>query len=229
MVEVVAMIPAKGTSNRVKNKNARDFGGSSLFERKIRQLQQSALIKKIYVGSDSSEILERAERLGALPVWRGNDVCDESIASANQMIGDFVSKVEGDVGVWVHCTNPFIYASHYDEAIKRFLSSSYPYDSLVSVTRVQSHLWNSDGFPSNFNPFAERHPFASQLNPVFFQNGGLFIQSIENFKKNSYFYGVKPLLYEMDEFESLDVNTPREFEVAECLRGYFDGTFGFAG
>lgn len=88
MVEVVAMIPAKGTSNRVKNKNPRDFGGSSIFECKIRQLQQSALIKRIYVGSDSSEILERAERLGALPVWCGNDVCDESIASANQMIGD---------------------------------------------------------------------------------------------------------------------------------------------
>ena len=221
---VVALLPVKAFSKRVKDKNIKDFCSHSLLERKIFQLQKSRFIDKIYVGSDSDEILQMAEKFGATPIQRDAKACDESQASANFMIKDFVNRVDADIAVWAHITNPFVYGIHYDKAIECF-NIEKGHDSLVSLTKVQNHIWNKHFFPVNFNPYAEKHPFASECDPYYYQNGAIFIQKLSDFKSNSYFYGDNPYPFILDEMVSYDINTPEEFSVAEQLQEYMDDLY----
>jgi CMP-N-acetylneuraminic acid synthetase len=215
-MKVSAVIPAKGSSKRISAKNLRELNGCSLIERKIIQLLGSKLIDEVCVGSDSIDILKIAESSGAKPIKRDDYHCNEDLASANEMIYDLVSKVEADIIVWVHCTNPFIDSFVYDAGVKCFHNNFPNYDSLVSVTKMSTHFW-FDGSPLNFNPKANKHQLASTLEPLYYQNGGFFIQEKNNFLKNSYFYGDKPFLYEIDENIGLDINTMADLNLARAI------------
>ena len=133
-----------------------------------------------------------------------------------------MQEISADFGVWAHCTNPFIYASDYDEALRLYIQKKEPYDSLVSVTKIQSHLWSKYGFPLNFNPQSSRHPFASELDSVYFQNGGIFIQNMDGFLANSYFYGSYPIKFELSELTGFDINTLDELKIAQLLAPWLD-------
>jgi N-acylneuraminate cytidylyltransferase len=224
---VSALLPVKAFSRRVENKNIKHLGKYTLLERKILQLQKSKFIDKIYVGSDSDEILKVAKDFGVISVKRDVKACDESQASANLMIKDFVNRVDTDIAVWAHVTNPFVYEKHYDQAIETF-NMAEDYDSLVSFTKIQSHMWNKYFFPINFNPYAEKHPFASECDPYYYQNGAIFIQKLDNFKSNSYFYGNKPCSFILDEMVAYDINTPEEFEIAKQVQNYMDELHSFS-
>jgi len=213
---ISAVIPAKKTSVRLPNKNMRPFKGTTLLGYKIKKLQECEELGEIIVGSDCDEILAYAERLGAIPVKRPDEVCDESICSANKMIGDLCGRIKTDVVVWTHCTNPNISAATYDHAIETFLNNRN-YDSLISVDLVQEHLWTSDRLPLNYDPHAKEHTLAKDLPPLYKQNGAFFIQSHENALKNSYFFGNKPQLFLIDPNESTDINTEIDFKIAEFL------------
>ena len=224
----IALIPARSGSVRVKNKNLYILNGKSLLERKIIQLKQCG-IHEIYVGSDSKEILDIADKTGAIAVKRSNVACDEKKSSANTMIKDFSEKVNSNkIAIWAHCTNPFIYSEHYIEAIEQYIKLDRDcFDSLLSVNKIQSHLWNHNFKPLNYDPWGERHPLASELSPVFSQDGGIFIQKLENFKNNSYFFGKKPYLFELHPITSFDLNTPDDMVWAQMLSKSLDKKYKF--
>lgn len=214
--KIAAIIPAKGTSKRVKNKNLQDINNETLVGRKIKQLMRSKLIDEVFVGSDSNEILELSKTNGAIPILREAYFCNEELASANEMIADLVSRVESDIIVWAHCTNPFVDEDIYDKAIIEFFENKNSYDSLVSVTSIRNHFWYK-GEPLNFNPNSKRHPFASELETLFYQNGAIFIQSKDSFVSNSYFYGKLPYLFQIPEKLAFDINTEEEMDLARHL------------
>lgn len=219
----VAVIPVRKGSSRVRNKNTKPFAGKSLLEVKIEELWRSKYLDGIIVGTDcpqAKEICKKYYNEFVEVIEREDYFCDESVCSANEMIFDLVSKVPDkyDEVVWAHCTNPLLSFGTIDKAIESYVSSNAlkGSDSLLTVTKIQSHLWN-DLYPVNFNPLAERHQLASELEPLYYQNGALFIQTRQQFIDNKYFYGVRPEKYELDWFQSFDVNTPEEFDIAEIL------------
>lgn len=214
---ISAVIIARGGSKRLPGKNVKDFHGSSLIAHKVKQLMNSCLIRYVFVGSDDDEILREAKKAGAIPIWRDKPFCDEKTASWNEVISDMCSSVIGDVVVWAHCTNPLIDYPTYDDAIRAYFSASRSgsADSLVSVTRVQSHLWK-DGAPFNFNPKSGKHPVAKELKPVFYQNGGIFIAKRHDMMDWRYVYN-NPVLFELSQTESIDIDTAEDFKIAEAL------------
>ena len=216
---ISAVIPAKGTSVRVLNKNMQPFKGTTLLGYKIKKLQECEGLGEIIVGSDCDEILAHAEQLGAVPVKRPDEVCDEEICSANKMIGDLCGRIKTDVVVWTHCTNPNISPATYDHAIETFLNNR-KYDSLISVDLVQEHFWmTSKGvpYPVYHDPYHGEHQLAKDLPTLYKQNGAFFIQSHKNALENSYFYGENPQLFLTDPNESTDINTETDFKIAEFL------------
>jgi CMP-N-acetylneuraminic acid synthetase len=228
--EFIALIPVRSGSKRVPNKNLSIVGGLSLLERKIKQLQNVG-IKKIYVGSDSKDYLQVALNSGAIPIARANSACDESIASANQMICDFSLRVEGKYAIWCHCTNPFIYSQIYSDAIDTFIDKCIVqknYDSLISVYKIQNHMWNHEFRPVNYDPKLSTHTLAKNLDPVYFQDGGIFIQELRKMQINSYFFGTSPYLFEIDYLNGFDINTQEDLRAAQILSEALDKEFSFS-
>lgn len=216
-METTAVIVARGGSKRLPRKNVLNINGENLVSRKVRQLLAASNIDRVVVGSEDDEILNIAKAAGAEPVRRPDYFCDESQATANQMIGNMCKLLETDVVVWAHCTNPLLSTKTYERAINAYFeAASAGYDSLLSVFELREHLWNSEFKPFNYNPYSSTHPLASSLAPFYAQDGGIFIQPHKQMLQNSYFFGGNPLLFKVPADEIMDVNTPFEFEVAKA-------------
>ena len=216
-MEICAIIVARGGSKRIPKKSMLNLKGESLIARKIRQLSKCHTINRIVVGSDSEEMLAEAKSHGAEAVRRPKFYCDEESASANDMIKNMCDLVKTDVVVWTHCTNPLLSSATYDDAVETFLENQLVFDSLLSVTTLQEHMWTVDKKPMNYNPYAERHVPARELPVYYMQDGGIFIQPYQQMKANSYFFGRKPYLYVIPREEFLDINEPRDYLFAKFL------------
>lgn len=214
--EVTAKIVARKGSKRIPSKSLLKLNNESLIERKIRQLKQCKNIDRIVFGSDCDEMLERAKSAGAEVVRRNDYFCNEELASANEMIKNMMDLIKTDVVVWAHCTNPLLSPKTYDMAIETYFNNLPKYDSLLSVVELKEHLWK-DGVAFNYNPYASRHVPARDLPPLYMQDGGIFIQSYKNMKKNSYFFGLKPYLFEIPKEQFLDINEYRDYLLAKCM------------
>lgn len=216
---VLAIIVARRDSQRIKNKALALLGNETLLERKISQLKKSKYIDRIIVGSNCSEILNIASFNGAEVVIREDYYCDESRCTANEMIGnmmEIISDVESsDIILWSHCTNPMITENTYDLAIEDFENGlKNGNDSLLSVLECREHMWNSNYLPANYDPYSEKHTLASELAPYYIQDGGVFVQSYFNMRKNKYFFGNKPKLFQIPIEEYCDINTNLDLEIA---------------
>ena len=210
-MEVCAVIVARGGSKRIPRKALLKLNGESLIARKIRQLSSCKKINRIVFGSDSEEMLLEAKSHGAEIVRRPRFYCDEELASANDMIKNMCELIQTDVVVWAHCTNPLLSPSTYDDAINTFFDNTGAFDSLLSVVSFQEHMWTPDKKPLNYNPYATRHVPARELSTYYFQDGGIFIQTYEQMKKNNYFFGQAPYLYVIPREEFADINTMRDY------------------
>jgi CMP-N-acetylneuraminic acid synthetase len=217
-----AIVVARGGSTRLPNKAMLPFGSSTLIGHKVRTLKQCLRIGRVVVGSDSDAILAEAAAHGAETVKRSDYHCDERVCSANEMILNMVSLVDGgddDVFVWAHPTNPLIRPETYDAAVDRFAAGlEFRFDSLMSVREERRHAWFRDN-PLNFTPHAVPHQTAAQLEPVLFQDGAIFIQTRARWLETAYFYGERPLHFPVPFDEGWDVDTRGDYEVAVSLAG----------
>lgn len=217
-MKIAALIPVRSGSKRIPNKNLASIGDNTLLARKILQLQESQYLTDLYVGTDSEELAIEAEKYGASIVFRDPKCCDEEQSTANMMIEDFVRRVETDVVVWVHVTNPFVGGLIYDGAISTFLQQEKKgYDSLISVSELKEHLWTPNKYPLNYNPYKEKHTLAKDLQPYYKQTGAFFIQRHADMRNNSYFFGRKPYLYLTTEKQAIDINTPYDLALANAI------------
>lgn len=216
-MKISAIIVARKGSVRIKSKSLSILDDETLIARKVRQLKACKLIDEVIIGSNSHEMLEEGERCGAIPVLREEFFCDESRASANDMLWDMASKVETDLIVWTHCTNPFLSTETYDRAVQTYLDNLPEYDSLLSVLAMQEHLWGPDKVPLNYNPWAPRHQPARELPTYYMQDGGIFIQPREAMLKNRYFFGEKPFLFEIPKEEFCDINDEQDLLHARAM------------
>lgn len=217
-MKIAALVPVRKGSKRIPNKNLAKIGNNSLLFHKLKQLQKSETITNIYVGTDSEELAEEADKLKVDVVFRDPVCCDEDQASANMMIADFVRRVDCDVVVWVHVTNPFVETLTYDAAVKTFLDKEQKgFDSLISVLALHEHLWTPNHYPLNYNPYKERHTLAKELPAYYKQTGAFFIQRHQAMRNNSYFFGKHPYLFKTTELESVDINTPYDLKLANAI------------
>ncbi len=214
--EITAIIVVRKGSKRILSKSLLKLNNETLIERKVQQLKGCKLINRVVVGSDSDEMLSIAKNAGAEIVRRPDFYCDESVATANDMIKNMCDLISTDIVVWAHCTNPLLSSQTYDNAISVFIENYPKYDSLLSVTELKEHLWE-DNKPLNYNPYAAKHTPARDLPPLYMQDGGIFIQPYCQMKKNSYFFGQRPYLFKIPSEEFLDINEMKDYLLAKAL------------
>ena len=63
-IEIEGIIPVKTSSERVKNKNLRKFGNTTLYDLKLKQLSKTKEFKNFIVSSESEKVLETALKFG---------------------------------------------------------------------------------------------------------------------------------------------------------------------
>jgi CMP-N-acetylneuraminic acid synthetase len=216
----IAFLPMRKGSQRVKNKNIKDFanikGGLTFI--KISQLLKSTKIDKIIVSTNDEEVKNIALSFDDSKIMI--DDRPEYLASSETSTDDLVkyvpSIIESGVVLWTHVTSPFITESIYDDMIEKYLETSNTNDSLMSVTKIQKFLWNKNG-PINYDKSKEKWPRTQTIEPIYEVNSGAFIADVEVYKALSDRVGNKPYLYELSDKEAFDIDWQDDFDIAEVL------------
>ncbi|MBU0707864.1 acylneuraminate cytidylyltransferase family protein [Patescibacteria group bacterium] len=206
----------KGHSERVPEKNIHDFAGKPLLFYILNTLSKSKFVNAIYVNTDSDKISETINKLfPKVKIIIRPEQSRGDHVSMNKVITYDISQINNGHFLQTHTTNPLLQTITVDNAIQKYFESLETNDSLMSVTRLQTRLYDHDGKPINHNP--NKLLRTQDLNPVYEENSNLYIFSKESFCNNNNRVGKNPLLFEIDGLESTDIDTPNDFKIAEIL------------
>jgi len=213
---IVALVPMRHHSQRVPQKNFRLLDGKPLYQHILSTLLQVAEVSEIVVDTDSPVILSGIqETFPAIRVIeRPADLRADEI-SMNTILQYDMHQVPADFYLQTHATNPLLRAETIHRAIEKFLSSYPEYDSLFSVTRLQTRLYDQNGKAINHDP---RKLIQTQdLPPVYEENSCLYLFAPETLAKYGTRIGEKPLLFETDPAESWDIDEEFDFKLVEMM------------
>ncbi len=214
---IVALVPMKGHSERVPNKNLRSFCGKPLCHWIILSLQKSHYVKDIVVNTDSPEIAENIrQNFERVKIIERPDEIRGDFVSMNTVIAYDLSQWRGEHFLQTHSTNPLLNTETIDKAIDLHFRNLGEHDSLFTVTSHNARFYWSDGRPINHDP--QEMLRTQDLPPIFEENSNLYIFSRESFKRSgNKRIGLTPYLFEISKFEAIDIDEEDDFLLAELL------------
>jgi len=215
---VVALLPMKGNSERVKNKNMRDFDGKPLYHAVMESLLLSKYIENVVIDTDSDIISKDAKNnFGdkVIIINRPKEIQGDFI-SMNDIINYDLSQLDGEVFLQTHSTNPLLRSETIDKAIEKYFEGLDKFDSVFGVTKVQTRFYDKKANPINHNP--QELLRTQDLEPYYEENSNFYIFSKEAFKNaGNKRIGLKPQIFEVNKLESVDIDEPEDFMLAEIL------------
>ena len=223
-IRSVAIIPARGGSAGIYQKNLRPLGGRPLIEHTIRAAMGSAL-DRVVVSTDNSDIAACARALG-IETYNHPPMLSTADARTFPVIQWALAKFQQENGEVEVCatlraTTPFRSATDIDNALKLF-ANTHGADSIVSLVELAgAHPKRlkeiNDGFLVDSFQSEGFFPLRRQeLTPVFIRNGGLYASSPGIIEKGG-LWGPMCLGYVMPPERSVNINTEFDFHLAELL------------
>jgi len=214
--KIAALVPMRHHSQRVRNKNFRDLAGKPLFHYIIDTLAACPEIDRIVVNTDSQPIQDdlAAHYPRVTVLARPPELCADDIPMNDILLYD-TEHVPADLYLQTHSTNPLLKSSTVSRAIHDFLDKRDEYDSLFSVTRLQTRLWDRFTQPINHDP--EVLLQTQDLPPVYEENSCIYIFTADNLRARRNRIGRKPLMFETPVEEALDIDEESDFLIADLL------------
>lgn len=213
--KIVALVPMRHHSERVPQKNFRNFCGQPLYVYIVNTLLKCAYVDSICIDTDSPVIKDGVARIDKkiIVIDRPKEISGDSVPMNHILLHD-VSCVDAEWYVQTHSTNPLLKSETIDRAIIRMLDCS-GYDSLFGVTKLHTRLWGKDGKPINHD--MKKLERTQDLPPIYEENSNIYIFSKKSIMKCKNRIGIKPLMYEISKQEALDIDNEDDFVMAELL------------
>jgi CMP-N-acetylneuraminic acid synthetase len=218
MPKIVALVPMRHHSERVPEKNFRQLAGIPLYQHILRTLEQVPEIDQIVVDTDSPVITDGINR--AFPhvriIERPEHLRPDDI-SMNEILLHDISAVPADWYIQTHSTNPLLRAETVSHAVQALLKDFPAHDSLFTVTRLQTRLWDMQGRPVNHDPSVLLR--TQDLPPMYLENSCLYMFQAATLRMRHNRLGERPLMFEISSEEAWDIDNMLEFEIADFLAG----------
>jgi CMP-N-acetylneuraminic acid synthetase len=230
LTNILGLIPARGGSKSIPKKNLAALAGRPLLAYTCEAALGSRLLTRAVLSTDDPEIAAVGRELGVeVPFERPGDLARDDTPSLPvvQHAVEWLRAHEDwgpDLVVLLQPTSPLRKAQHIDEAVSRLQSAGA--DTVVSVVEV----------PHRFSPYALMELDDSQLRefwtgptpfdryrrqdmPILYARNGpavLLTRTPILFDLQT-FYGPVTLPYVMSAEDSVDIDTPLDLRIAECL------------
>jgi len=220
--KIVALLPMKANSERVKGKNFRDFNGKPLFRWTLDTLLAIKEIDKVIINTDAQNILQENGLVATDRIIireRTKEICGD-LVSMNLIIEDDVKNVDSDIYLMTHTTNPLISSGTVRKALNQFLEKNDmgDADSLFTVDKIQTRFYREDCSAVNHDP--DNLIRTQDLEPWFEENSNLYIFTKQAFAKTNARIGKNPMMFETPKFESIDIDTPDDWDFAIAAGSY---------
>lgn len=207
---VYAFVPAKGTSERVENKNMRFLDGERLYIRALKTLLDCKEIDKVFLDTESDEMYELIDYLPVTFMKRDANLANNKTDGHKMFINEVNTYPDADIYVQLLCTSPFIKPETIDNAI-RILKENKQYDSAILMKKDKFYFWENGKPKYDINHI----PNSKDLPETIIESMGLYISTKESALKTQRRYGNAPLLIYGSLEELIDVNNPEDLTFAE--------------
>jgi CMP-N-acetylneuraminic acid synthetase len=213
---VVALVPMRHTSERVAGKNYRLFAGKPLYHHIINSLLVCPLISKVAIDTDSPLIRDNVkEQFPQVKLIDRPEHLRAGTTPMNDVLLHDAKQIEADFFLQTHSTNPLLKLETITRAIRCFFKNYPRYDSLFSVTRLQTRLWDSSNRAVNHDPAVLVR--TQDLDPIYQENSCLYLFSRQGLLSAGNRIGLKPMMFEIDRVEAIDIDEELDFKIAEIV------------
>lgn len=220
---ILALIPARGGSKGIKNKNIREVGGKPLIAYSIASALESSCFEDVVISTDSADIAAIAEKYGAQVPFMRPAILAEDISKTEDAIVHAVETLAKngkhyDILVLLQPTSPLRDSQDILDAVNLFIDRKI--SSLASVTPVIEHplfMRTADetgrmkrilDLPSNVR--------RQDLDPYYIVNGAIYINHIKDITP-SWAANDNEYAFVMSKEHSLDINEMSDLKMAERL------------
>lgn len=210
-MKVVAILPAKGTSERIKSKNMRLLNGKPLFLHTLEKLCECDFIDEVFLDTESDEMLQYADYLRYIPFKRPAELATNK-ASGNMVFMNEVNNIDADIYIQIFSTTPFIKKETIKKGVE-IVSTSEEFDSAILVRKEK--LYQIDGNQPMYPK--DNIPNSVNLPDTISDTMGLYIIKKESALRGKNRYGFNPYLLVADAVEAIDINYDGDFALAEYV------------
>jgi N-acylneuraminate cytidylyltransferase len=211
---VTALIPLRGGSKSIVNKNIKEIAGRPLCEWVLNAARQSERINRVFVSTESKKIRHVVEGLGldVIVIDRPMALATDD-SSTEEVMLHFAKTVPFDILCTIQATSPLLTAWDLDSAIDVFETGGY--DSLLTAVRTTRFFWTDDFRPMNYDP--RRRPRRQDFRGTLMENGAFYLTRRETLEATGCRLGGRIGIYEMGAETAVEIDAPEDWAVVEGL------------
>lgn len=219
-MSIHVFLPCRKGSERIPNKNIKDFSGikGGLLKIKLEQLLNVSTLDSIVVSSNDEKVLDFAFKYctdSRVRIDERPDYLGESGTSTDDLIKYVPTIIPTGHILWTHVTSPFLNELGYEAIIRQYYQAlSNGYDSLMTVKELRGFIWNKSA-PISYDRNAEKWPRTQTIEPLYEIDSAVFLNSAEQYISMNDRIGLKPSMYIQDAESSIDIDWPEDFLFAE--------------
>lgn len=214
IMKIVAVVPMKLNNKRLPQKNTKSFtNGAPLCTYILNTLKKVDKIEEIYVYCSNPDIREFLPE-GVKYLKRSQNL-DQDTTSMTEVLYCFAQDVDADIYVMTHTTAPFISEESISKGLDAVLSGEY--DSSFAAKKLQDFLWK-DGRP--FNYALDNIPRTQDLDTMYEETSGFYVYEKSVMIEKHRRVGDNPLIVEVGEIESVDIDEPEDFMIADAIYNF---------
>lgn len=205
--KIVAIVPIKKHSKRVKHKNFLKFGNKKLYQIFLDKLTKTNF-DEIYVDSDSAEIKNYCKKKGFKFIQRKPYLLKDQ-ANGNDLLNYHSKIVDADYYFQLFVTAPLLKTESINKCIK-ILIKNKKIDSIFTSKSIYSWFWFKKR-PVNYNP--KVLPRSQDAKPVVVETTGLYGIQKKALLKHKCRIGKRPFFFEVSDIETLDIDNRHDIEI----------------
>lgn len=217
--KVLCVIPARAGSKRVVNKNFKNFCGEPLIKWTVDAAKNCSIIDKVFVSTDSLEISDYCEGLGAIAKPLRNTELATDHSTTVDVLKDICTKdIDSHYVILLQPTSPLRNTTHIEKAFKSFLKSKK--NSLVSVTKSDVPPTWLGKIENGASEILKSMTFArtQDLGDYYHLNGAIYIFEKDRFLTSGEILDKESVdAFVMDKVSSMDIDTEEDFFIAEAV------------
>ncbi|MCD4743139.1 MAG: acylneuraminate cytidylyltransferase [Desulfobacteraceae bacterium] len=221
-MNVLCIIPARGGSKGIPQKNIKRLAGKPLIAWSIEAALAADSINRLIVTTDDKEIASVAKLWGAETIHRPSELANDTASSESALshVMETLKKseeYEPDLIVFLQATSPYRSATDIDAAVNLLLTG---YDSVFSAySQHFTGRWklNTDGraCPVNFDPV--NRPRRQDQPVEYIENGSIYVFKPDILKSTGARMGSRIGIYQMPEERSYQIDEPEDLQLLEKL------------
>lgn len=213
-MKIVAVVPMKLNNRRLPQKNTKAFtNGRPLCYYILSTLLKITEIEEVYVYCSNPDI--KGYIPDGVKYLKRSEMLDQDTTKMNEVLKAFAKDVPADIYVMTHTTAPFISEINIKKGLDAVVSEKF--DSSFAAKKLQDFLWR-DGVPFNYD--LENIPRTQDLPPLYEETSGFYIYRENVINEMGRRIGNKPYIVEIGEVESIDIDEPEDFMIADAIYNF---------